>query len=367
MRFYVPALRPASARAGGLGGFFSLIVLIGFSLIGLVACHKAPVAELPKLKIDPNRIAVAGMSSGAYMATQMHLAFSDHLIGAGLVSGGPYGCTKGDLDTALNTCMKGTPAAPDAAGLANVAIARSGTRHLAPIAGLNGDRVLIVHGSLDQMIATTVGQASYDFYAALARLPEAKDLSLRLDAERKFAHTFPTTSNGTDCGVSISPYLGKCDFDVAGEIMRDIFTAEPINKEGDPPLEATGELRVFNQDAYLTDGADAFLASSGYLYVPKACSDPLAPACGLLIAFHGCEQNAEKVGEAFVRGAGFNRWADQLQVVVLYPQTRSSYFPLNPKACWDWWGFSGKDFDLRSGVQPRWVARASAALGAPLE
>lgn len=364
MRFYAPALRPASAQASCLGGFFALILSIGFSLIGLGACHKAPVAELPKLKIDPNRIAVAGMSSGAYMATQVHLAFSDHLIGAGLVSGGPYGCTKGDLDTALNACMKGTPAMPDAADLANVALARSATQHLAPIAGLNGDRVLIVHGSLDQMVATSVGQASYDFYAELAHAPEAKDLKLSWDAERKFAHTFPTTASGSDCGVSVSPYLGKCDFDVAGEIMRDIFTAEPADQS---PAAATGELRVFNQDAYLTDGADAYLASSGYLYVPKACSDPLAPACGLLIAFHGCEQNAEKVGEAFVRDAGFNRWADQLQVVVLYPQTRSSYFPLNPKACWDWWGFSGKDFDLRSGVQPRWVARASAALGAPLE
>ena len=331
--------------------------------MGLSACQKAPVAELPKLNIDPNRIAVAGMSSGAYMATQVHLAFSDHLIGAGLVAGGPYGCTKGDLDTALSTCMKGAPAAPDAAGLAGVAVERGVTRHLAPIAGLNGDRVLIVHGALDQMVASSVGTASYDFYAALARLPEAKDLKLRLDAERKFAHTFPTQASGTECGVSVSPYLGSCKFDAAGEIMREIFAAPSL----DAAPAATGELRSFNQDAYLTDGADAYLASSGYLYVPKVCSDPLAPACGLLIAFHGCEQNADKVGEAFVRDAGFNRWADQLQVVVLYPQTRASYFPLNPKACWDWWGFSGKDFDVRSGVQPRWVARASAALGAPLE
>jgi poly(3-hydroxybutyrate) depolymerase len=354
-------LRPEPARAS-LGGFFALTLAL--SLFGLSACQKTPAANLPKLRIDQNRIALAGMSSGAYMATQVHLAFSDHLMGAGLVAGGPYGCSKGDLDTALGICMKGAPSAPDAAGLTSIAVERSATQQLAPIAGLNGDRVVIVHGALDQTVAPSVGQASFDFYKALARQPEAQDLRVSWDAERKFAHTFPTQSSGTDCTLSVAPYLGRCDFDAAGEIMREMFAAAATEV---PASAATGELRTFSQDAYLTDGADAYLANTGYLYVPKVCAEPLAPACGLLIAFHGCEQNAGKVGEAFVRDAGFNRWADQLRVVVLYPQTRASYFPLNPKACWDWWGFSGKDFDIRSGVQPRWVARASAALGARLE
>ncbi len=338
MRLPIPVLRPAPAQAG-LGGFFALTAVLAFSLFGLGACQKAPVASLPKLKIDPNRIAVAGMSSGAYMATQVHLAFSDHLIGAGLVAGGPYGCTKGDLDTALNTCMKGTPTAPDAASLATVAVTRSGARQLAPISGLNGDRVLVVHGTLDHTVANSVGQANFDFYAELARLPEAKDLHLRLDSARKFGHTFPTQATGTDCGSSISPYLGQCGFDAAGEIMHELFT-DPSSQAAPaietPPAAATGDLRLFDQDAYLTDGVDAYLAKAGYVYVPKACSDSNVQAlsCGLLIAFHGCEQNTDKVGVAFVRDAGFNSWADQMQVVVLYPQTRASYFPLNPKACW---------------------------------
>ena len=32
-----------------------------------------------------------------------------------------------------------------------------------------------------------------------------------------------------------------------------------------------------------------------------------------------------------MRDAGFNRWADAARVVVLYPQTRSSYLPLEPE------------------------------------
>jgi len=85
------------------------------------------------------------------------------------------------------------------------------------------------------------------------------------------------------------------------------------------------------------------------------------------VVFHGCQQNADTVGNAFARDAGFNRWADVHRVAVLYPQTRSSYLPLNPNACWDWWGYTGPDYDTRRGVQQRWLAAAMAALGAPLD
>jgi hypothetical protein len=52
-------------------------------------------------------------------------------------------------------------------------------------------------------------------------------------------------------------------------------------------------------------------------------------------------------------------------VVILYPQTRASFAPLNPQACWDWWGYSGSNYDTRQGVQPRWVVNAVKALGLP--
>ena len=88
--------------------------------------------------------------------------------------------------------------------------------------------------------------------------------------------------------------------------------------------------------------------------------------CGLLVAFHGCKQNVDAVGEAFVRDAGFNRWADVYHVAILYPQTRASFAPLNPQACWDWWGYSGANYDTRQGVQLRWVVNAVKALGLPV-
>lgn len=84
-----------------------------------------------------------------------------------------------------------------------------------------------------------------------------------------------------------------------------------------------------------------------------------------MVALHGCKQNADLVGKAFVEDAGFNRWADVYDVAVLYPQTRAVFAPLNPQACWDWWGYSGENYDTRAGVQLRWLVDALHGLGLP--
>lgn len=335
--------------------FFVLLLLLP------TACTKPSVAPLPKLTIDNERIAVAGMSSGAYMATQVHLAYSDHLIGAALLAGGPYGCAQGSLDIALTSCIAAEPSAPDAVMLARLASERSKNRQLSPLSGLSNDHVFIMHGRNDKIVAEKVSAATTDFYTALSKTSDVSGLKIQNDTKRNFGHTFPTETEGGACIESEAHYLGRCNFDAAGLIMQNLFGIAKTKSV----KQASGELHQFNQSAYLPKDEDAFLADSGYVYIPKDCIG--GTACGLLIAFHGCEQNAEKVKEVFVRDTGFNRWADTMNVVVLYPQTRVSYLPLNPKACWDWWGYSGAGYDTRSGVQMRWLVNTVAALGARLE
>jgi poly(3-hydroxybutyrate) depolymerase len=48
--------------------------------------------RLGTLPIDPAQISVSGISSGAFMANQLHVAHSAQLMGAGLIAGGLYGC-----------------------------------------------------------------------------------------------------------------------------------------------------------------------------------------------------------------------------------------------------------------------------------
>lgn len=324
-------------------------------LLGLAPlCAFANEARLPHLKLDPTRTTISGISSGAYMAQQLHLAYSDHVAGAAFLAGGPWHCAQGSLSIALAQCMAPTAdKGPDVDVLAAAAKDAAAAGQIAPLRGLVGDRVLVLHGKGDLTVAQSLSTASVALYRKIA--PEAK---LSEDLTRSFSHTFPTLDAGSACEVSAAPYIGRCGFDAAAEIFASLLGKPPR-----PADVAHGKLLRFDQRGYQGEG-DAFLAGEGYVYIPDACAR--GERCGLHIALHGCQQNADTLGEKFVRDTGYNRWADVYSVVVLYPQTRASLAPLNPKGCWDWWGYSGATYDTRDGVQMRAVAAMAAALGAPL-
>ena len=313
---------------------------------GLAGCAGESAPPLAAITLDPSRVAVAGVSSGAYMATQVHVALNARVHGAALVAGGPYGCAQGQLETALGPCMTAQPALPDTATLAALASQRASEGTIDPLSGFAGDRVLVMHGTGDLLVAPALAATN----AALLRSLAGEAATVTLDAQRAFGHGWPTTDTGAPCDQPASPWLLDCGIDAAGEAMAAMFVAD-----GTSPAAASvadGALSRFDQRELAPEGA-AGLADTGFVYTPKACADG---ACGVLVAFHGCQQNEEAVGEAFVRDNGFNRWADVHRVVVVYPQTQSSYVPLNPKACWDWWGYGGADYDLKTGGQIRFVA-----------
>ncbi|MEO8810664.1 MAG: PHB depolymerase family esterase [Rhodanobacter sp.] len=327
-------------------------------LISGSACAAEPSGKLPALKIDRSRIAVTGLSSGAYMAGQAQLAYPELFPNAALVAGGPYACAEGKLTVALSTCMKGAPA-PQVGALVASATQRSAEGTIGALKDLAHARVYLLHGKDDALVAIPVAEAALHFYQQLREgTPGLEGMQIHDDGQRAFAHNLPVAARGDDCDKSVAPYLGHCGFDAAGEIFKQMF-GPPTR----PAAQPRGELRTFDQSAYRPGSDDALLAQTGYVYLPPQCV--AGTPCGLLVAFHGCKQNADAVGEAFVRDAGFNRWADVYGVAVLYPQTRASFAPLNPQACWDWWGYSGADYDTRQGVQLRWLVNAVHALGLP--
>lgn len=337
---------------------FAKLPLAFATVLSACAAHKAPGDAMPALHVDAARVGVAGVSSGAYMATQAQLAYPEIFHGAALVAGGPFGCAQGKIETALSTCMKGAPA-PDAAALAQRARERAEKGEIGALKNLAGAKVYVLHGRQDPVVAEAVAQSAADFYNALKTIePALATLEVTVDNARDFSHTLPTQAVGSDCGKVEKPFLGKCGFDAAGAIFTALFGPAPH-----APAAAAGELHRFDQNAFRPGGADALLADNGYVYVPPRCAQ--GKPCGVLVALHGCLQNADSVGEVFVRDAGFNRWADVYDVAVLYPQTRVNYTPLNPKACWDWFGYSGANYDSRDGVQLRWLTNALGALGLP--
>jgi len=175
-------------------------------------------------------------------------------------------------------------------------------------------------------------------------------------------HSQLTLDYGNDCTTLAEPYLNKCGYDAAGNLLQHIFKNTLVTP---PSTSSNGSVYSFNQAVFF-DGevwAAAFgMSKEGYVYVPKACA--AGAKCKLHVAFHGCEMTPDDIGTQYVRHGGYNSWADFNNMVVLYPQAKTNV--LNPKGCWDWWSYSGLAYASNIGTQTLSEKRMIDALtGAP--
>jgi len=143
-----------------------------FFLAALLATPLAHAAEpLASFDADPAGITVSGVSSGAYMAGQMHVAFSDRIEGAALVAGGPYGCAGGSVAFALQRCMETNLGDPDPAALVAKARGLERAGLIAPLENLSDDPVYVFSGTQDRTLLPEVAASAVAFYR-LAGTPE---------------------------------------------------------------------------------------------------------------------------------------------------------------------------------------------------
>ena len=308
--------------------------------------------SLPQVGVNLDGTSVSGLSAGAYMAGQLQVAHSDRIIGAGIVAGGPYGCaeTPGNellptaarnFNRALEGCMSDklkSQGIPDVRALAEQAEDLAENGSIDPLTGLAKDRVYLFSGGKDHVVARSVVEAARRFYREVGVSEEAITLVTRPDA----GHTFLAVDAGNACDVTASPFLGDCDYDQAEAILNWIYGGlqRPSQRE-------EGKYVIFDQSPFVS-GLGHGLSSEGVVYIPKACVEQ--GGCRLHIVLHGCEQNRETVGMKFIEGSGFARWADGNRVVVLFPQVSANPV-LNPKGCWDWWGYTGQDYLTKDAPQ----------------
>ncbi len=306
------------------------------AILLLAACgSRTPADSEPQLsyKIDRNRITVSGVSSGAYMAGQLHVAHASLISGAAMLAGGPYACAGGSMLTALGPCIKGDGI--DQATLAGRIENYASSGLIDDPQEMQDDRVWIFHGSADHVVNRSVSQSSAGLYG---RYIDAEQIAF-VDTV-KVVHGMPTLSTGVPCDELATPFLNACGYDAAGKLLQHLYGT--MNAR----TTSSGELLTVDQAPY----ADAQLWEHAFLYAPEECQS--GAECGLHVAFHGCQQSAEFVGDAFARGAGFNEWAEANRIVVLYPQVKSSKVaPLNPLGCWDWWGYTDEDYATKNGLQ----------------
>ena len=332
-------------------------------LLAFTGCGTATAVDrLPALHAGSEQTSVSGISSGGYMAVQFHIAYSSIVKGAGVVAGGPFYCAQNDAKTAAKNCMQPDtshplPAAEELVAFTG-AIEKAGA--IDTTQNLKNSKIWLFSGRQDKLVKQAVMNELQRYY-----LNYAPATNIVYENTTDAGHAFPTVNFGGECSYNGPPFIDKCGIDGAGALLRHIYGY--LNP---PAVAAGGTLKEFDQREFF-DG-DAYshsMRDSGFVYIPQACAQA---SCRVHVAFHGCMQNVDTVGNNFIQHTGYNEWADTNKLIIIYPQTISRYgigwkfwklnFVLNPQGCWDWWGYDSanyykKDDYKKDGSQMRAVKK----------
>lgn len=355
--------------AGARDGRRPLLLLLAIGVtLALAACRQSASEALPALGARITETSVSGVSAGAYMAGQFQIAHSRDVIGAAIVAGGPYGCAESvfadqmpgpgtaffNLSKAVNGCMHNALMGfgiPDPRQLADRVRQLASQNRVDPVEGVVRDRLYLFSGTADHTVVQPIVVAAAEFYRNLGVPAD----NIKFIRDIAAGHGFVAEVNGSACERTQSPYIVDCDYDQAGELLKQIYG--PLSNPSTLPSAA---FLVFDQRPFLADLHEHGLADEGMAYVPTSCR--AEPGCRVHIAFHGCGQCRLTIGDIFVRESGFARWADTNRLIVLFPQVDPG--PLNPQGCWDWWGYTGREYLTRNGPQIVAVRRMLERLAA---
>ena len=305
----------------------------------------AAVQALPQLNIDKTQTTLSGVSSGGYMAVQLHVAFSATFKkGVAAVAAGPFYCAEGSVVNATGRCMDHSSSIP-VASLVSTTQSWASSGWVDPTSNLASSKVYLFSGTADSVVKTAVVDDLKTYYSSF--VPTA-NIAYRKDVAAE--HALLTDDYGSACGTKAEPYINDCDLDQAGALLQHLYG--PLNPRNSGALG--GSFVEFDQTGFTTGHA---LATSGWAYVPQSCAS--GATCRLHVALHGCKQNTATVGQQYVRNTGFNRWADTNNLVVLYPQTGVTA----TNACWDWWGYDSPDYAKKTGPQMKAVKAMVDQLG----
>ena len=372
---------PAGTNHMGVARRISALALACWqlSVVFAVAEHEMiAVAPLPVLEhLDKGAVTVSRVSSGGFFAHQFHVAYSSRVKSAGIVAGGPYGCAQQApfwLRSSPNHMVKVAqmvcshiwrdrfpalafwlPTAPDPKSSAAV-IRKEHTRvAIDPPSNLAGARVWLWSSGNDKVIPPATVRTLKRVYELMG----VAVADIHLLEEDRANHGMPIEQLAGDgmapaCEVLAPPFLIDCDYDAAKLLLSHLY---PNNFSAVPTVADRKRLVRFDQNAFpsATEVASS-MHRDGYVYVPARCgnSSEASARCRLHVAFHGCKQSVERVHDAFYWHAGYNRWAEANDIVVLYPQA-AVHPVLNPDGCRDWWGYTGPDYHRRTGRQMRAV------------
>lgn len=285
------------------------------------------VQEFKTLKSNLEETTVSGLSSGGFMAVQLHFAFSKYIKGAGILAAGPYYCAEGDSKLANGACMK-QPDQIEINYLISKAKEYSDSKYIDDLSNISGSKVFLYSGTLDSVVLPGVVKKTEEFYNKLGS-------KVVTDFDVDSQHCYPTKDHGNKCNELKSPYICDCNIDMSFKILNYLY------KDLKPGIAANEKsLRSFKQSLYFDKEVNFGLSENGYVYIPESCKKRDV-SCPVHVSIHGCNQGFEVIGDSWIKELGYNEIAEANNLIILYPQvSRTSENPINPYGCWDWWGYS---------------------------
>lgn len=310
------------------------------------ASYAQTTNKLPKLNIDSTSITVSGVSSGAFMAVQLHVALSSVFKGAASVAGGPYWCAEGNAGLAQDKCMKHPEKIKTETSIKR-ALEEAKVGKIENLDNLKKSKIYIFSSPKDTVAPQLSSDRLYEFYANF--VPKNQ---IVYQNQIPAGHAWVTNNYGNACSAQNIPFLNNCNYDMAGDILKLFYG--PLKPSRASRAAIDSQLYPFDQSEFQTQNSSLY--SYGYVYVPKACVETrnglrAASACKLHVALHGCLMNPGIIQDKFAANSGLNSWAEANNIVILYPQVDKSVAG-NPLGCWDWFGYTDKqNYANRNGTQ----------------
>lgn len=318
-------------------------ILASTGMIAALACAghaQAAAVKLSPYNADPAMSTVSGISSGGYMAVQMHIAYSaSFMTGAAIFAGGPFYCTKGSVSTATGSCMTGSPA-PSAAESINTTNSYASAGYIDATSNLSNSKVYLFGGTNDSTVKQSVMNVLKTYYANY--VPAA---NITYDNTTAAEHAWISPYGPNACGTKADPYISNCSKDPQQTFLSMFYGTLSAKNTG----TLGGSFIEFDQKEFFDDKNPKAhsVADSGWMYVPGSCA--ANKSCKVHISYHGCQQYYAKIGDKFIKKAGLNEWADTNNIIVVYPQTVTGTG--NPNGCWDWWAYDDQNFAKKTGRQ----------------
>lgn len=147
-------------------------------------------ASVTSAVVPRTSITVSGVSSGAAMATQLHIAYSKDIGGVGVLAGPPYDCA-GALLTAAE-CLSGPVTSISVPDIEKRIKAYEATGAIDSTSNMAGDPVYIFSGKYDPVVLQPIAKLNAILYSSF-------NTSIKTNYDLPATHGIPTVNYGDPC------------------------------------------------------------------------------------------------------------------------------------------------------------------------